>query len=192
MLTSLQQTTGNDSVAMMHSQEPKDTGDRFVYAEGTSAVNSGPVLHGLKWISAPTSVHPPSLQMFHFHSMLGLQWNMIVFEKRVLESWGMFSFACFFFFFDCILLETKTSHQQMIDQTCGNGSVWNEEIVHKLLQHWQRSENLQPWSPHDLFDKTSAVTQSCGESCVADKYTQQDFHHNVKRPVTQILYIWLF
>lgn len=80
----------------------------------------------------------------------------------------------------------------MIDQTCGNGSIWNEEIVHKLLQHLQRSQSLQPWSPHDLCDKTSAVTQSCGESCVADKYTQQDFHHYVISPATQILYIWLF
>lgn len=47
-----------------------------------------------------------------------------------------------FFFFYCILLQTKTSHQLMIDQTCGNGSIWNEEIVHKLLQHWQRSQEF--------------------------------------------------
>lgn len=52
----------------------------------------------------------------------------------------------------------------MIDQTYGNGSILNEKIMHKLLQHSQRSQNLQHWSLHGLCDTTSAFPQYCGES----------------------------
>ena len=77
--------------------------------------------------------------------MLDSCWNMVVLDKRFLEFGGMylefggmylFLFPCCCFFFFC-------RHYLMIDQTYGNGSIWNEEIVHKLLQHRQRSQNLQ-------------------------------------------------